>query len=48
MRHETFEASDYRTKLAMWQHLEPSIRVLNNQSAEPVHVAPTLGDVIKR
>lgn len=32
----------------MWQHLEPSIQALNNQLAGPVHVAPTLGDVIKR
>jgi hypothetical protein len=48
MRQETFEVADFKTKTAIWQHLEPSVRVLNNQSAEPVPLAPTLGDVIKR
>ena len=48
MKQETYKAADYKTKTAMWQYLEPAVRVLNNQSAEPVHVAPTLGDVIKR
>jgi hypothetical protein len=43
MRQETFEVADYKTKTALWQHLESSIRVLNNQSAEPVLLAPTLG-----
>ena len=48
MRQETFEVSDFKTKSAMWQRLEPSIRALNNLAAEPVPVAPTLGAVIQR
>jgi integrase len=48
MRQETYPVALYKTKTAMWQHLEPSIRVLNNQLAAPVPLAPTLGDVIKR
>jgi integrase len=48
MKQETYKAANYKTKTAMWQHLEPAVRALNNQSAEPAHVAPTLGDVIKK
>jgi len=32
----------------MWQHLEPAVRVLNSQSAEPAPLASTLGDVIRK
>ena len=28
----------------MWQRLEPAVRVPKQESAEPAHVAPTLGD----
>lgn len=48
MKQETYRAADYKTKTAMWQHLEPAVRALNNRTAEPVHVAPTLGDVIRK
>jgi integrase len=48
MRQETFEVADFKTKTLMWKHLEPSIRALNNQSAEPAPLAPTLGDVIQK
>ena len=48
MKQETYPAANYKTKTAMWEHLEPAVRALNNQSAEPVHVAATLGDVIQK
>ncbi len=48
MRQESYPVAKFRTKTAMWQYLEPSVRVLNNQSAEPVPVAPTLGNVIRK
>jgi integrase len=48
MKQETYSAALYATKSAMWQHLEPAVRALNNQSAEPAPLAPTLGDVIRK
>lgn len=48
MKQEKYPVADYRTKSAMWQHLEPAIRALNNQAPAPVHVAPTMNDVIKK
>lgn len=48
MKQEAYRVADYKTKTAMWQHLEPRVKALNQQSPEPVHVAHTLGDVIKK
>jgi hypothetical protein len=48
MKQETYPVALYTTKTAMWQHLEPAVRVLNNQSAEPTPLATTLGDVIRK
>jgi integrase len=48
MKQEKYLVADYKTKSAMWQHLEPAVRALNNQAPEPAHVAPTMNDVIKR
>ena len=28
MKQETYKAADYKTKTAMWQYLEPAVRVL--------------------
>jgi len=38
----------YTTKTAMGQHLEPAVRVLNNQSVTLATFAPTLADAIKK
>ena len=48
MKQETYPVALFKTKTAIRQHLEPAVRALNNQSAEPVHVAATLGDVIQK
>jgi hypothetical protein len=48
MKQEAYPAALYATKAAIWRQLEPAVRALNRLSAEPVVVAPTLGDVIKR
>ena len=48
MKQETHKVADYKTKSVMWQHLEPAVKALNQQTAEPVHVAPTLDEVIKK
>jgi integrase len=51
MKQEKYPVADYKTKSAMWQHLEPAVRALNNQSVEPAyvaHVAPTMSDVISK
>lgn len=48
MRQETFLVSEHKNKTDMWNHLAPSIRVLNGQSPEPVALAPTLSDVIEK
>jgi hypothetical protein len=42
MRQETYPVDLYKSKTAMRQYLEPAVRALNNQSAEPVHVVVTL------
>ena len=48
MKQEKYPVADYQNKTALWQHLEPAICELNNQSALPVHVAYTMDDVIKK
>ncbi len=48
MKQEAYPVADFKTKSVMWKHLEPSIRVLNGQAEKPVHVAPTMGDVMKK
>src|ERR1035438_2193028 len=48
MKQETYKVADYKTKTAMWQHLEPAVRALNGQAAPVAHIAPTLSDVIKK
>ncbi|MGA2833491.1 MAG: hypothetical protein ABSE55_10500 [Terracidiphilus sp.] len=48
MKQETYPVILYTTKTAMGQHLEPAVRVLNNQSVTLATFAPTLADAIKK
>ena len=48
MRQEKYLTADYKTKTAMWHHLEPAVRALNGQAEPVAHVAPTMADVIKK
>ena len=48
MKLEPYKIADYKTKTAMWQHLEPAIQTMNNQAEPPARLAPTMGDVTKK
>ena len=53
MKVETHSTDYYPAKTAMWQHIEPAIRALNNKTLNPVlplpeRVAPTMCDVIAK
>lgn len=48
MKQEKFKVAGYPTEKALWKHLEPSFRLLNQGVLKPVAIAVCMGTVIQR